>query len=665
MTGSRPFRLPRAVFAELPLGSGRPAGWLLRLLRRQRDGLTGHLDEIGYPFDTDAWRSRRVSRWWEPYEQNAYWIDGMLRLGRLLGDRALTGKAKGFLDAIIARQDADGYLGPQFLKRTYPQEFLRSDRFPLAAYYFGFQRWPLAVLFRAFMAEYQAGGDRTIPRALLRHYRNDPADYSIARCVMHVEIMAWLHAVTGDRGMARMAERVFRRKQRLEGPTGEMSLCRMLSDERMTGHGVTIMEEGKLGAILYMLTGRKRLLRASLNTFEKLERDHMLVDGIPSSEEGLRGKGYLRAHETCDCADYTWSCGYLLMATGDARWGDRIERAVFNAALGSVRKDFRACQYFSAPNQVVATTTSDHLPGWQGDERMAYMPIHGQYCCAGNVNRILPNYAARMWMRSDDRGTARIAAVLYGPTVLDTAVGRTPVRIQQRTAYPFSEEIAFSFLVDAPVAFAFAMRIPAWCAAAEIRLNGEPLTVSTAPGTFATIRRIFASGDRLVLRLPMRIALHDHAGVGWYVERGPLVYALRIRERWSRPPAYQFDATRDFPVWHAEPRSPFSYALAIDPARPEASITVVRRNTTRGDPWDAARTPILLRVPARRIRNVALDRHHEVVREGRTVKGDFAFTPDLPAPGFIKRNLSKRVERILLVPYGCTHLRTTLFPLSR
>ncbi len=126
--------LPHATFSEVPLSAIKPSGWLRQLLELQGDGLTAHLDEIGYPFDTDAWTSRRVSRTWEPYEQNAYWIDGMLRLGHLLNSKSLIRKAKNTLDHVLENQDADGYLGPLFLKRTYPQEIVRSKEIQHAEY---------------------------------------------------------------------------------------------------------------------------------------------------------------------------------------------------------------------------------------------------------------------------------------------------------------------------------------------------------------------------------------------------------------------------------------------------------------------------------------------------------------------------------------------------
>jgi hypothetical protein len=64
-------------------------------------------------------------------------------------------------------------------------------------------------------------------------------------------------------------------------------------------------------------------------------------------------------HETCDITDHAWALAYMLQATGDARYADRIEQVIFNALPGSLTKDFRALQYLSCTNQVVATSTSN------------------------------------------------------------------------------------------------------------------------------------------------------------------------------------------------------------------------------------------------------------------------------------------------------------------
>ena len=122
----------------------------------------------------------------------------------------------------------------------------------------------------------------------------------------------------------------------------------------------------------------------------KMEGPNLLVDGINSSSEALAGNDPLASHETCDVSDYTWTLGYYLMTTGDGQWADRIEKGIFNGGLGSITKDFKSMQYFSCPNQVIATGNSNHNGFKHGLTWMAYRPIHETECCIGNLHRWFP-----------------------------------------------------------------------------------------------------------------------------------------------------------------------------------------------------------------------------------------------------------------------------------
>lgn len=155
------------------------------------------------------------------------------------------------------------------------------------------------------------------------------------------------------------------------------------------------------------------------------------------------------------------------MATGDGSWGDRIERACFNAGMRALKKDWKGLQYFSSPNQFAATQESavpnlanpelaDVFKGW-----MSYRPNpgHESACCGGNVHRMLPNYVIRMWMKDSAGG---LVSTLYGSCTLRTVVGHNqePIEIQQDTHYPFDEEISFTFKMGRPIEFPLALRIP-------------------------------------------------------------------------------------------------------------------------------------------------------------------------------------------------------------
>lgn len=637
-------------WTELPITAIRPEGWLRAYLKRQAEGLTGHLEVAGYPFDTDGWRLDAIPRgpgtlagWW-PFEQYAYWVDGMIRCGLLVDDRRLVRRARAQIDHVLGHPDRDGYLGPAMLKQV-----SAGDR--------PSERWPHAVFFRAVMADHGARpAARTLDR-LLRHYLSGTAPHHRTRNVCNVEIMAWLHGLTGNRAVLREALRAYEGFQR-EETKSSATLAKMLTDERSGDHGPTYMELFKLGAVLYRATGNRRFLRASRNAQRKLVRDHMLADGVPSTTEHLRGIYSNAGHETCVISDYTWSLGYLLMATGDAQYADGIEKACFNALPGAVTPDFKALQYFSNPNQVIAGPASNNHPHGRGWGHLTFRPNPATECCPGNVHRAMPNYAARMWM-GDGRGG--VVAALYGPSRV--TVGG--VRITEETQYPFDETVTFRFAARRPARLRFSFRIPGWCRHASADLNGRPLRRAFAPGTFVTVAREFRDGDRIDLHLPREWAVAPGPEGGVSLELGPLVFALRIAETWRKDPK-DARSSAAFPAWDVFPASPWNYALALRRGRRLPAFDLVAR-AVGDNPWTPGSAPYVLRVPARRVPGWRLERrktlveHHHGKRHVR--RGAFAFTPLLPDRARLAR-ASKRVELVELIPMGATCLRLAVLPVA-
>ena len=84
---------PYGVFHEGMIANITPEGWLEEILVRQKDGLTGHPEAMAYPYNSCLWAGElsrdsesRGSDWWR-YEQTAYYLDGLTRLGYLLEDQ--------------------------------------------------------------------------------------------------------------------------------------------------------------------------------------------------------------------------------------------------------------------------------------------------------------------------------------------------------------------------------------------------------------------------------------------------------------------------------------------------------------------------------------------------------------------------------------------------
>lgn len=661
-----------AVFADGFHSDIRPQGWLREILERQDNGLTSHPEAMSYPFNSNLWvgelerdSESRGADWWR-YEQTAYYLDGLTRLGFILDDKALIATAaenvnwvldhplpakKGVpyteadIEAMMKRgrrfnsevSEDPKAKARQERRRTEVERQLKIKSIDRPAGRLGADAesmaWPWAVYFRAIKAYYESTGDERIPAALERHYLSFPVEeLGRNRFVVNVEGMLWTYALTGNSRLLALAEDAWAQN------ASELTQENCLDDTEYHMHGVTINELMKVPLLLYQYTGKEEYLKAAINADYKMERDHMLIDGVNSSSEALAGNDALASHETCDISDYTWSIGYFLMATGEAKWADRIERAIFNAALGAITKDFKTMQYFSCPNQFIATGNSNHNDFKHGLTWMAYRPIHETECCIGNLHRYMPNYAARMWMK--DRSGQPVAA-LYGPSNAEFALGDgVVVKIEERTSYPFEEKVDFVFnfykdgvLTDGAHKMDFTYRIPGW--------------ISGNEAEFKTESREWKSGDIFSVELPMSVKVCEAPGGGMYVERGPILYSFPIPAKIEEDQqiydnlAGKVSANPDFKSWSMTPSGKWNYAIdagSLDKIR-------VNHHDLGGFPFDGDKSPVTIDVPVVGVKGWDLV-------DGR-------YTPALPTEVVAE---NEDPVFIRLVPYGSTTLRLTTFP---
>ena len=613
-------------FATVPISDLTPAGWHKELLKRQKSGLTGHPKELGYPFDTVMWQgiidiktrvTRKDGAAWFPYEQAAYFLDGALRASYLLKDEDLRKISVANIKHTLKNPAKNGRLGPKV-----------KDL-----------RWPRVVFFRMLMAEYEATHDPKILEALGKHYICARQWMSGGRTLLHLEVLCWLYKHTGDKRFLKYAEENFDRYNKSRNHC--LNVYGLNSDKPITGHGVSVTEAIKIPAIMYMYTKKDKYLQASINGIKKLYRDHGLGTGMYSCSEFVSGKASNELHETCDIADMLWSLGYIFQASGDVQYADLMEKIFLNAGIGALGRDFRNFQYYSGPN-IFAIPALDKSHGSARLRRINYLPQHDTECCAGNISRLAPNFFARMWMKTPEKG---LAAVLYGPTKFVTKLGDVGVEIVETTKYPFEDQINFEINPEMPVEFPLSLRIPAWVKSATIKLNGKVLNVAAKPGTFATVKRKFEKGDKIQLTFECEFK-QTKAGLknkGVVLSRGPLVYSLPIKAD-RKPVTYWKRKSENFTGYAYLPTSKWNFALNLNDLDLK-KLKIVESDFDTLYPWDAPKHSVS--VPACLIKNWKL-------------KGKYG-TPKLP--GKVEKSNDEQI--IKLVPYGATFLRLTIFPVTK
>jgi hypothetical protein len=165
-------------------------------------------------------------------------------------------------------------------------------------------------------------------------------------------------------------------------------------------------------------------------------------------------------------------------------------------------------------------------------------------------------------------------------------------------------------------------------------VNGVPQP-AVKPGEFFRLARQWTRGDRVELRFPMAIRTSTWFHDSIAVERGPLVYSLKIGESWNK-----IKQTGPAADWEVYPTTPWNYAL-LPGAMQVAEKPIVKQ------PFDAANAPVEITAKARRL-------------------PEWTLVDDSPGPIPMSPVTSKRPEEtVTLVPYGAAKLRITAFPVLR
>lgn len=435
------------------------------------------------------------------------YISGLARIGRTTGDSACHDKVRALVEGFAATMGA------------HDQVFAAPNAEKV---------WPCYILdkhFTGLLDAYQlsgvAAGRELLPRVLRgalpfipehghdRVGKKDPP-YDEPYIMPENLFAAW--QVTGDRAFYNRATAYLLDREYFDPLAQNQDV---LPGRHAYSHAMALSSAGKARLVL----GDPKYLDAMKNAWEFLRTGQQYATGGWGPNETFvephKGQLYESLYTTEDhfetpCGSYaaTKLARYLLCATGDARYGDGLERVVLNALLAVKEPDSDGdYPYYSSYNRAA---------------RKRYYPQKWP-CCSGTFVQGVADYVRNIYFRAPDG----LAVVLYAPSQVRWTDRGAKITVTQQTDFPLADTTTLHFDTSTPVAFALKLRVPAWLdQRPTVLVNGHPAIVETSRG-FAIIRRRWATGDSVRLQFPQIFrteAIDDRHPQTVALLHGPLVY---------------------------------------------------------------------------------------------------------------------------------------------
>ena len=274
-------------------------------------------------------------------------------------------------------------------------------------------------------------------------------------------------------------------------------------------------------AMAYDVTGDPMYLAVIRNAYDYLQRFQCYATGGYGPNErfmapgGALGLALDTRSDTCETSCGSWAgfklSRYLMRFTGDAHYGDWMERLFYNG-IGAALPIAEGGRNFYYADYRVGGGMKVYL--WENFT-----------CCSGTYIQNIADYHNLIYLHDADA----LYVNLFVPSDVTWNRSTGPVSVVQDTAYPDSDTTRLTISTGAPVAFPLRFRVPSWTGDVTVKVNDSPIRIDATPGRWATIARTWAPGDRVEIRIPLTLrmeAVDPQHPNRVAVVRGPVVLVL-------------------------------------------------------------------------------------------------------------------------------------------
>jgi uncharacterized protein len=251
----------------------------------------------------------------------------------------------------------------------------------------------------------------------------------------------------------------------------------------------------------YLVLGDEKYLHAARNGFRMVQDQSFATGGWGPDEAFVEpSKGLLDASLGTTHASFETPCGayghfkitrYLLRVTRDSRYGDSMERVLYNTIAGAT--------------PMLADGTTFYYSDYNNSGRKVHYRDKWP-CCSGTFPQLTADYGISAYFQSRDG----VYVNLFLPSRVSWMENNTQCSLTQMTDYPRAATTQLALNLARPESFTLYVRIPAWAGSkTSVSVNGRGAESSIEPGKFLALQRSWKDGDRVEIEFEMPLRLES------------------------------------------------------------------------------------------------------------------------------------------------------------